>query len=142
MSNEQWNRWPDAEERKARRKALIDRLNVYLDTFVDNPNGGWADATEKDREELESIFGEISNLKFARDEDGDSVTRIRVGLRNGAYDLASVYVPVMPEHDAPSDVILQYISDFHSAKSIMDSKFRMDTVNYLVRELSLREKNK
>lgn len=142
MSKNYWNRWPNAEERMARKKVLMERISTYLDTFVDNPQGGWPDATEQDRQEMENIFDEISNLKFARDEDGDSVTRIRVGLRTGPFDLVSFHVPSEPEFDAPTAEILQHIRDFHSAKAIMESKFNNNMVDVFVRELEQRERNK
>lgn len=142
MSDDHWNRWPDAEERAARKNVLMERISTYLDTFVDNPQGGWPDATEQDRQEMENIFYEISNLKFARDEDGDTVTRIQVGLRNGAHDLMSVYVPVEPNHDATTTEILQYIRDYQSAKVIMESRLDGRMFDFYIGELQRREKAK
>lgn len=131
------NRWPNEEERKERRAILHSKLDDFLDRYVDNPNGGWAEATDEDIKEIDDIFEEISALKFARDEDGDSVTRIRVSRRNGDHDLVSVYVPKMPDYDAEPEVIITYARNLISAKKIMESHFNnnyLDTALTLIRD--------
>lgn len=63
---------PDETRRAERREALLTRLGAYFDAgFVESARGGWPVVSEDDFQELYSIFGEIIDLKFSRDGDGD-----------------------------------------------------------------------
>ena len=66
--------WPNTDERAKRRAELHQRLDDFLDTFIDDEGkGGYAKATDEHVTALTGIVVEICNLKFARDEDSDMV---------------------------------------------------------------------
>lgn len=71
MSNS-W--WPDPEERAARRAALHQKLDDFLDTFIDDQGkGGYAKVESQHTNDLLEIVVEICDLKFRRDESGEMV---------------------------------------------------------------------
>lgn len=87
------NMWPNAEDRKVRKAALLERLDTYLDTFIEQgQGGGWPDITDQDVEDYSAIMQEIMALKFSRDCDGDRVLNYHIVNRRKAR-LVSYAVP-------------------------------------------------
>lgn len=95
--NDDWiaERWPDDAHRAERRAKLFERLNTFLDAFVETRGSGWAAATREDVSEMADIWQEIADLKFERDCDGDSVINFDVANRQHGR-LVSTFVPYAP----------------------------------------------
>ena len=111
------HRWPNEEQRKARRAKLHENLDIFLDAFVETQGSGWAAAETADTDALHAIMQEVVDLKFERDCDGDSVINYHiVNRRHGR--LISTYVPYQPrtkrsdtEEPITARDILEYIRE-------------------------------
>ena len=108
-------RWPNEEQRKERRAALHQRLDTFLDAFVECEGSGWAAATDDDVKQMTAIWREIADLKFQRDCDGDSVINFDVANRR-LRRLISITVPYSPgtrrtEEPVQAVDMLDYVAD-------------------------------
>ncbi len=90
--------WPNKDQRATRRAQLHTRLGAFLENFVDDAASGYPTVSDKDVSELQEIFAEIADLKFARDPDGDQVISSTLCDRS-RYRLISEHIP----HSARSD---------------------------------------
>lgn len=105
--------FPDAEQRAERRAELHARLDLYLDNFVEAEPGNWPIVMRDDLVELHEIVGEVIDLKFARDCDGDqAVIPLFDDRTKGRMTFASV--PHPPE-DYDGDKAVEYYSAMSQA---------------------------
>lgn len=104
--------WPGDEKRAKRREALATRLDVFLSDFraSEDRGGGWPNITTEEMVELLDIFGEIIDLKFERDCDGDRAIQYVATYRK-AHRLHYVLSPVRLDMDAPDEDWNRYVND-------------------------------
>lgn len=85
MAKTQQERQAERAERDAQiRVAAREALRVRLETFLDTQEGdgyGWPEVKLEDMREFYAIIGEIADLKFVRDCDGDQVLTFAVASR-------------------------------------------------------------
>jgi hypothetical protein len=94
---------PDASERAVRKEKLKARLDTFLGTFLDNPEGGWPKVDNPTIDELYLIFGEIVDLKMARDEDGDCAIRTYCEYRAQGR-MVTVMIPYSHHDENTTDI--------------------------------------
>ncbi len=119
-------RFPDAEQRAARKELLLARISTFLDTFVEGKNGCWPNVSRDDHQELFDICYEIRDLKFERDCDGEGVIEITMSDK-AKYEVP--WVPSFPrvgglssrEEDVPLSVRLDQCKEYaNSASTLVD----------------------
>lgn len=72
----------------ARKKALHEAVDAFLENRRESKRGGWADVQPGDILDLDFIIDELIELKFERDCDGDQTVLIPPTIdRNDTYDL-------------------------------------------------------
>lgn len=77
------DRFPSAEVREIRRESLHRMIDRFFGEYVPaDDGGGYPIVTAEHKEAIYEIFGEIIDLKFARDGDGDRGVVFAIGDRN------------------------------------------------------------
>lgn len=114
--------FPDADERLRRRQLLHDRLDDFLDKFIETEGDSWVVFPDHSlTHEFHDIFGEIRDLKISRDCDGDAQFEIVVSDRK-KYRLVTVHAPHLPRDETiTEEVDLDYIQTVTRSVSYLNS---------------------
>lgn len=70
------------------RQALVDKIHQFLNVRVESRRGGWAEVSDKDMDDLESIIDGLIDLKCDLDADGDSTIRFQLINRRKTQSLS------------------------------------------------------
>lgn len=108
--------FPDATQRADRRVQLHDMLDHFLDNYIPaEDDGGYLVVMRDDLVALEEIVGEIIDLKFERDVDGDrAVVPLFDDRTKGRMTFA--HIPYDPERDTfDGDAVVNWYSTMSNA---------------------------
>jgi hypothetical protein len=107
--------FPNAEQRAERRVQLHALLDTFLDNHIAAEEGGWPVVMRDDLVALEEVFGEIIDLKFERDCDGDrAVVPLLDDRTKGRMTFA--HIPDGPERDTfDGDAVVKWYSAMSGA---------------------------
>jgi hypothetical protein len=133
--------FPDEGQRADRRKLLHERLDTFLEDYLEN-DGSWVVLPDYTlHHQFHDLFREIVDLKVARDCDGDSQFEISLNDRKRGR-LTEIRIPSMDYTDITEDVDHDYVRDLTNAVSAAGSaanSISLELESYFRQMRSLRD---
>lgn len=112
--------FPTKEERVKRKAALFNVLTDFLDHYHEMDGDGWPSLDRDDHQKLYDIIGEIIDLKFSRDCDGDRGIIFHVDGRRG-QQVIHYTIPDLDSAMADEITFMTWLGEASSAAAYAQS---------------------